>query len=184
MAILAAIMPLSGCWVGSMPALHPLYTDSDLTDDSRLRGTWDLKPAGESDTEKCSLALTFDPKKVDQLVCTDDGKVTRYEAHLVQLSGYEFLDLTTPDSGDWAIPVHLFAKIVSITPDEFQILFLGSDWLEEQLKITRFPRFERFGSAGDVLLTGDTPDLQQFVLTNVVNPEAFAKDPSIFERTK
>ena len=115
--------------------------------------------------------------------CTSqDGKEERFDVYLVQLSGFQFLDFTPRENDGWHVPIHEFAKIVSVAPIELQIQFFGSEWLDRQVAATRFPEYQRVNSGDNTVLTGSTRDLQQFVLTYVTQPEAFDAEATLLER--
>lgn len=91
LAILVGL--LVGC--GPVSSLNPLFTDSDLDFDPALLGLWT-----EKGPDPASLRFEQAGPKVYRVTSTEwDGNdglvnITAYEAHLVRLGGYRFLDVT------------------------------------------------------------------------------------------
>jgi len=184
---------MMGCWTISV---HPLYTDDDLVFEEALIGTWG-DPTGEdeetwqfekadndsyrlivrdTDTdhspddplEDCYARLDIDPRT--------DGA---FEAHLLKLDEYLFLDLypEEPEIGNevylsHVIPAHSFMKI-EIAGDTLKLAFFDTEWLEEsieegQLDIEYAERDDFY------VLTSSTNKLQKLIMENMdeVFPES------------
>ena len=191
-----ALFLVTGCIVTSV---NPLYTQKDLVFDPALVGTWS---EGEGkDT------WSFEPaggKKYKLLHTDEDGRIGTFEAHLLKLGKYQFLDLHLVDPGEkeeWQInqlaalalimrPGHLFLKVSQIEPT-LQWSALSEDWLNKLLeKDPKAIQHERiqFGSENTNdhrnVLTAGTKDLQKFVLKYADSEEAFGDKPSELKRTE
>jgi len=176
----AAMIPLAGC--GPLAALHPLYEDSNLvSSDPRFEGTWRMA----DDDAGCTLSFSFVRENSHRMTCTSNGQPTKSGIHLLQLGGYRFLDFSAEDTGDFQIPVHVFAKVVAVSADEIQFSVFGTDWLEDQIQTFGFTPFAIAGrSESDVVLTGSTQELQPFVLSYAADPRAFEKEPTVLRKVQ
>ncbi|MDI6784877.1 MAG: hypothetical protein QME64_12395, partial [bacterium] len=113
MLLLSFVLWISGCIVTS---LNPLYdSEKDLVFDPALVGMW-------SSDEKDTFSFIEDGKNRYACTITSDSIANNFEAHIVQLGKYRFLDLFPKDLGDgqkemnlyyWLhlIPAHSFSKI-------------------------------------------------------------------------
>lgn len=161
------------------PSLEPLYTAQDLVFDAGLAGTWTekggeatwvVKPSGENSYEVSSTA---------------EGEAHRYEARLLQLGSERFLDLTPKEKlgfkddffgGHW-VCTHTFYRIRR-EGDSVRVGGLDPDSLKPLVEAKRLPIAQLIN--GEVLLTGPTAALQEFV---VKHREAFV-DPVEYRRVK
>jgi hypothetical protein len=172
---------LAGC----IPSLQPLYTEKDLIFDPSLVGAW-------SDSKETWL-YEKDGEKAYRLTYTDaDGKKGEFQAHLLKLGDWKFLDLYPDEAGlksdnrnDFYnfhyVPVHTFFKISQISP-VLQMSVLKGEWLEELLKAD--PKAIRHEEVKDrVVLTASTKELQAFVLQHA-RTEAAWGDPSDLRRVE
>lgn len=72
---------------GCVPSLHQLYTDKDLTFEPRLLGAW---TTGE---DRWIFEKRSDEKSYDLTYIDKDGKKGKFQAHLVKLDKFLFLDI-------------------------------------------------------------------------------------------
>jgi hypothetical protein len=186
-----ALVLITGCIVTSV---NPLYTEKDLVFDPALVGAWS---EGEG---KDLWAFEKAGEKKYKLLHTDEkGRVGEFEAHLLKLDKYQFLDLHLVDPGEkeeWQInelaglaiiirPGHLFFKVSQIRPT-LQLSALHEDWLKTLLeKDPNAIQHERirFGT-NDYrnVLTAKTKSLQKFVLKYADSPEAYGVKPGELKR--
>ncbi len=167
----AFLLLIAGC----VRSLHPLYTEKDLVFDEKLLGTW-LKDGEGTDTWVFQKA----GENSYYLIETEKGAPARFEAHLVKLGSYYFLDLIPSEmdtKNDFYklhfVPVHTFSRIW-LEKDSFRFGMFDNDWLRdmiEQKKITI--GHERDEKA--LLLTAPTADLQKLVLQYADDPKAFPR---------
>ena len=186
-----ALLLVTGCIVTSV---NPLYTQKDLVFDPALVGAWS---EGEG-KDTWAFAKTGEQKY--KLLHTDEkGRTGTFEAHLLKLGKYQFLDLHLVDPGEkeeWQInelaalaiimrPGHLFFKVSQIQPT-LQLSALHDDWLQKLLeKDPKAIQHERiqFGTNNyRNILTADTKDLQKFVLKYAHSEEAFGDKPGELKR--
>jgi hypothetical protein len=186
-----ALLSLTGCIVTSV---NPLYTQKDLVFDPALigawsegegKGTWVFEKAGE--------------KKYKLLHTDEKGRTGEFEAHLLKLGKYQFLDLHLRDPGEkeeWQInelaavaiimrPGHLFLKVSQVEP-VLQVSPLSEDWLNKLLeKDSKAIQHEKiqFGSDARNVLTASTKELQKFVLKYAESTDAFGDTPGELKRT-
>jgi hypothetical protein len=178
-ATAAGLLSLCGC----VPSLHPLYTESDRTTESDLLGTWsqaDTKDIWEFESSSDeSYILTY----------TEKGVAAKFQANLVQLGDYLFLDLYPAEEADvrndlmklHLVPAHTFARL-NIKEDTLEIAMVDNDWLRG--KLTRKELSIPHQALVDgVVLTASTKELQAFVTKVAAIPEAFAK-PTILKRAE
>jgi hypothetical protein len=168
MAALGLVVLVAGC----VPSLHPLFTEDDLVYDPALVGTW-----AEEEGEDTWTFRKFGDN-VYNLIYTEEGVPARFDAHLVQLGEFLFLD-TYPGEPDikngfyliHLVPAHTFSR-VSIEENVLRYAMLDLDWLkkmisEKQVDITH----EQVD--GGILLTASTKELQEFFLRHGDDDKAF-----------
>ena len=169
-------------------SLQPVYTQLDLEADSRLNGMWSDK---EGD-------VTFSFEQA-----TENGKANEYklvvkekngeqeesgefEARVVRLGTYYFLDIYPQSSKEGSdfyrlhfTRAHTFARL-EINEDSIQLAFLSASWLEAKMdeKTVDTPCVK---VDDELLLTGTTEEVQEFVFSYASNDEAFA-NPVLLER--
>lgn len=174
---LTLVLFLTGCVVQS---IHGLYTENDLVFDPALIGTWTEKENPNPWT------LEKNGEKTYTLSYTENQVTAKFEAHLVRLGPYLFLDTYPTDAelknsvlAFHLMPSHLFTRIW-IEKDTLRYAALDYDWMKKQLeekKITLPNEIED----GSVILTASTKELQAFILKYAGDPEAFSK-PKILHR--
>ena len=171
--LLTLIITFSGCIVAS---LNPIYnSDKELVSDPAIVGTW-------GDSDKNTFTFIEDGKNKYECTITSDSIANNFEAHLVQLGKYRFIDLYPKDLDEkqnamnlyyrlHMIPVHSFSK-VWIKEDQLYVSVLNLDWMKKQIeqKKIKIPYHE---SDGVIVLTGPTKELQQFVLKYAADTVAF-----------
>lgn len=189
-----ALVLVTGCIVTSV---NPLYTEKDLVFDPALVGAW-----AEADGKNTWAFEKAGEKKYKLLHTDENGRTGEFEAHLLKLGKYQFLDLHLVDPGEkeeWQInelaavamimrPGHLFLKVSQVQPT-LQLSALHEDWLNKLLeKNPKAIRHERiqFGSDNSKdsrnVLTAETKDLQKFVLKYADSEEAFGDKPGELKR--
>ncbi|MDZ7345081.1 MAG: hypothetical protein ONA90_11280 [candidate division KSB1 bacterium] len=178
-AVSTMALLLAGCVV---PSLHPLFTEADLVFDPNLIGTWAKE--GEENT------WTFQKGggKAYDFIYTEKGTPAQFEAHLVRLDKFLFLD-TYPEEPDidndlyklHLIPAHHFFRIW-ITGDTLRLAALDPDWLKNMIDQKKVNiAHERVEDT--IVLTAPTKALQEFVLKYAEDAEAFS-DPTEIYRQK
>ncbi len=178
LAILAALVALSGCWVSS---INPLYDegtwdhahkDPDVVLDQSLIGFWSLTD------KKCTTVLVvalekdaYDMQSTEQGEGCDEDKSHR-RARLVKLGTHYFLDIEPlpDDVCDMCAAKHdiLLAKFdkttLSLTP-------MDSDWLKKSIETKRVKLATVTGDTDTI--TASTKDLKTFFRKFAENKEAF-----------
>lgn len=140
--VLTALLVLPGCWVTSINGLYEQesldnpHNDPDLVFDPSLIGSWSLTE------DKCTTLLTIAAK--DEIYdlqstgkgegCTDSDKPSRYQARLVKLDTYYFLDVSPmkDDVCNMCLAKHniFLAKFDKAT---LSLAPIDSDWLKKSL---------------------------------------------------
>jgi len=171
----------ASCFVTS---IHPLYTEKDLTFAPELLGTWktedeeDIYTFKQSGKDAYELIITgqeSSKKPIDSLGYDEAG---RYEAHLVKLGKFLFLDIypQVPEMEEYGvdihlIPVHSFYKIW-IEKDVIRLVSLDYDWLEEMVDKKKV-NIAHIRLEDRIILSAPTDELQKFVLRYAEDKEAF-----------
>ena len=162
------------------PSLYPLYTEEDQAFDPELVGTW-------VDDDGVVYTLQAESRSGYSLTVVEDGESAEFSAHLVQLSAHRFLDIY-PD-GDLPIdhgflkphlvPAHTFWRL-SLEGDTMRLVGLNMEWLEHELKNGAVSvTHSLWGDGNDlILLTAQTSELQEFLVAQAENAEAFSQDRS------
>lgn len=177
------LIPFLILLAGCVRSLHQLYTEKDLVFEEKLLGTW-TKDGENNDTwmfQKAGENSYF-------LIETEKGAPARFEAHLVKLGRYLFLDISPSEmdtKNDFYkfhhIPVHTFSRIW-LERNTFHLGMLDNDWLRDMIEQKKIDiRHEREEKA--ILLTAQTEDLQKLVVQYAEDPKAFP-NPARFTRPK
>lgn len=154
-------------------SLHPLYTDKDLVFEPALVGTW------ESEGGNLWIFLKSGEKSYE-LVYQEKETPAKFQAHLVKLGQYQFLDLY-PASLDLKndlqqahiLYTHTFFR-VWLEHDTLRLAILEHDWLKRMIDQKKISIKHEVVDKR-VILTAPTKDLQKFVLKYANDPEAFPK---------
>jgi len=177
---LAGLLVLPGCWVQS---IHGLYEegmskqDPDVVVDQRLTGSWSASEPGIGDENKCNAVVVITSKDdiyglrwPVQEGCSDAEK--NYEARLVRLDAYYFLDALAPQDAvcDTCIATHQIFR-VDFDRDGFSLTPIDSDWLNKSLA-ARSLTLATLPDDSDTV-TASTADLKNFC-------RKFAGDPTVF----
>jgi hypothetical protein len=185
---LAALLVLPGCWVTS---INPLYEDGflsskdpDVVFDQSLIGSWievgDKCPAPLTITAKDGVYDLQSTGKGEG--CSDSLSPSHYQARLVKLDAYYFLDVSpmADDVCDMCIARHniLLTKFdkttLSTTP-------IDSDWLKKSLA-TKTVTLATLADDTDTI-TASSKDLKAFCRKFVGNNEVFKPESmSSFKR--
>jgi hypothetical protein len=160
LALLASCVP---CW-------NPVYTDNDLIFDPALVGSW-----GSPSDEKERWSFSKAGAKQYKLKQTDgDGRRADFDARLVRLGDYKFLDLLVVEADErdtrlngWAafslVPTHLVLQVHEIGP-KLKISAMNPDWVKEWLEKNPKSVEHRKISDERYVIMASTKDLQKFIL--------------------
>lgn len=170
LAIAAAL--LTAC----LPSVNPYYRDQDIVFDPALLGEW--VEGGETWAFE-----RHDGDDAYSLTYSSGGERGEMIATLFTLGEHRFLDVIAaeydfPDD-QWEIVSaslfsgHLLFHIEAIEPN-LSMSLLDYDWLEEY--IDENPRALKHNIVGGerILLTGETRELQRFLLKNIGDGELFS----------
>jgi len=167
--LLGVAIFLTGC----VPSLHPLFTDKDLVFDQALVGTWVDEDGKSTWTFQQSGDNSY------ELVYTENEEAAKFQAHLLKLGGFLFLDIFPEESGmknglykGLLIPAHGFSRIW-IEGDSVRLAYLDSDWLKQMIDQKKVKIDHDFIDQG-IILTAQTKDLQKFALKYAEDVKAFS----------
>jgi hypothetical protein len=163
---------LAGCIVTSV---CPFYTEKDLVSEPALIGDW-LKDGKSGGNE----IWKFDPGEgLGYRFTLIEGQEARVmEAHAFKLQGQLFLEIASIDQDYHVIPAHYLLKVSQLTPT-LRMSALNPDWLKALLAKEPGAIRHHLVKTGDkpddvrIVLTADTPELQQFVLKYLKLPDAW-----------
>lgn len=175
---------------GCVPSLQPLYTDQDLITDSRIDGLW--LEGEDLVTGKAKSTWNF-LKTTDQqayeVICTQDGKSSRFNVHLVKLGDVLYMD-TYPQEMNLEsvneyykmhfIKGHIIAKISFDQKNVMRVATLNYNWLARQFKDGKLT-LSHEEVDNQIILTGSTLELQQFLKAH--GNEAFS-EPTVLRRKR
>jgi hypothetical protein len=178
MAALGLVVLVAGC----VPSLHPLFTEDNLVYDPALVGTW-----ADQEGENTWTFQKFGDN-VYNLIYTEEGVPARFDAHLVQLGEFLFLD-TYPGEPDikndfyliHLIPAHIFSRI-EMEGDTLRYAMLDLDWLRDMISEEKVSIGHEKVDGG-ILLTATTAELQEFFIKYADDDKAFS-DPTELRRKK
>ena len=158
-----------------VPSLYPLYTDEDLVFDPAVVGTWI-----EDDDDDATWTLEERSSGPGyRLTIVEDDESMRFDARLVQLGDYRFLDIyPEDDSPDDFLASHFVAAhtfwTLSVEDETMRLVGLDPDWLEDGLEDgTLQVAHSRWGHDRDDILLTTTSELQRFIVAYAEDAEAF-----------
>ena len=174
---------LGGCVVKSV---YPFFTAKDVVFDTALLGTW-----SENGTAEDKETWTFEKlgDKAYQATILSKSETNRFETHLFQLKNQKFLDLCAMERPDGHLPLHYVFKVQQVQPT-LKISVMGAKWLENLLeknpqaaRHVLVPKEPGATNSYDVILTGDTKELQELLLKYSNDTNAFS-EPTEWKRRK
>jgi len=175
--ILGAVVILCA---GCVPSLHPLYTDLDLRQNSKLPGIW----VNDDNTEVWEFSLAADSVSY-ALIYTDKNDAKHFEAHLLELDGIRYLDTYPSEeiNNDFykihLVPAHIFGKIEFLS-DSLRLSLIDPDWLKDMITKGDI-KIAHEQLDGGLVLTAPTGDLQRMIKAHAKDPKAFA-EPLVLHR--
>lgn len=175
----AVLCGLTGCIPTS---LNPLYTKQDLVFDPALLGVW----RGEGNSKETWAFEKAGDTEYKFVYTEDDGKIGRFEAHLLKLGNTRFLDFFPDEAGIeemnrsgfykvHLLRTHSFLKVTRIEPT-LQMAPLDLKWLREFLgKNPKAIRHHKIGEGDEtqIVLTDSTAELRKFVEDHLKTEGAF-----------
>ena len=166
--LLMATTVLAGCDEGQpVVSLHPLYDERTLTFEPMLVGSW--KQEEDTWTFKKSEGGLYRLLVEDK---SSDDKTIEFEAAVVQLAGFLFLDLCSTKSGETGAPAHAFFRL-RIADDSLSIAELDEKWIEKELVESQLAHIRAHGK---IVITAPTIDLQYFFRKHALDAGAFHED--------
>ncbi|HKQ40447.1 MAG TPA: hypothetical protein VJ063_20420 [Verrucomicrobiae bacterium] len=169
MRIWASAVLLLTIVTGCVPSLNPIYTDKDLIFDPALLGKWGSDDPHEKWVFEKSSEKSYKLKQTDA-----EGLTAEFDARLVRLGDYKFLDLTVTNIDERhfkmnglavfsMIPAHLVLKLHEIGP-KLKLSVIDAGWVNEWLE--KNPRSLDHHKLGDnrYVITASTKDLQKFIV--------------------
>ena len=170
---------LSGCFVGS---LQPLYNAADPVFDKNLLGVW-VSP-DERNTMIISRIPGAPQDRQYHLVYITEGSGSLYQATLVDIAKTRYLDVYSRDPSRRPdihyLPTHSLWK-VSLEGDSFKVIGMNEGWLKEQID-KKVPLFPAVKVEDDVVLTGNTSELQEFV--RGYSEQLFSEEATVWKRQR
>ena len=168
---------LTGCFVGS---LQPLYNPTDPVFDKNLLGVW--VSGDERNTMLISRISGSQQDKQYHLVYITEGAGSVYQATLVDIAKTRYLDVYSRDPSRRPdihyLPTHSIWKI-SFEGDTLKVTGMSEAWLKEQIE-KRIPQFPAQRVDDDVVLTGNTNELQEFV--RGYSDQLFAEEATVWKK--
>ena len=184
LAILVVVSLIAGC----VQSLHPLFTEKDLVFNAALVGSWVDKEGKDTWTfeksTKDSYAVIHHQLEFEGYIGSKEipGATSRFQAHLVKLGQFLFLDLF-PEKPETIvrndlhnfqlIPVHTFWR-VWFDGDVFRTAILDNGWLKKMLDEKKI-NIVHDRVDNQIILTAPTKELQTLVLKYAEDDKAFPK---------
>jgi hypothetical protein len=166
----AAAAVLSGCIVTSV---CPFYTQNDLVFEPGIVGNWiNLKSDGEVWKFDRSSDLAY------RFTQIEENKATVMEAHAFKLQGQLLLEIASMERDTHVIPPRYLLKVRQLAPT-LQLSELNHEWLKDLLADKPARLHHCLVQNGDkpenrrVVLTGDTAELQAFVIAHLKDGAAW-----------
>lgn len=167
--LLGVAIFLTGC----VPSLHPLFTEKDLVFEPALVGTW------VDEDGKSTWTFQKSGENAYELVYTENEEAAKFQAHLVKLGDFLFLDIFPEESEmknglykGLLITAHGFSRIW-IEGDSVKLAYLDPDWLKDMIDKKKIKIGHDFIDQG-IILTEQTNELQNFALKYAEDVKAFS----------
>ena len=177
--------------IGWMASLNPIYNYDDIIYDPALIGTWEIGGWFMPDT--CEVAPYDETGKAYLITCFNGSdNVGEFEAHLVKVGDYMFLDAFpypkyTDEydmAQDLAVYTHFYILVDQIEPDIIVRIMDETwlrNWLQENPESLKHDILyaqdvepgQRYFS-GPLLLTASTEDLQAFMVEHIDTEGAYS----------
>ena len=176
---LALVLLGFGCLV---PSIYPFYDDDTLVIAPEILGVW-ISADGSNDKE--TWEFRKNGEKGYSFIFTDEsGQGGKFDAHVLQLGDYRFLDLF-PDEETvegkiidlylvHQVPVHTLFRLWFVD-GMLHLAPFDLEWIEDGVRETKI-RIAHVWSADRIVLTAETPELQRLITEHV--QEAFS-DPDV-----
>lgn len=160
-------------FTGCVPSLHPLFTDKDLVFDPALVGTW------VDEDGKSTWTFQKSGENAYELVYTENEEPAKFQAHLLKLGDFLFLDIFPEESEmknglykGLLIPAHGFSRIW-IEGDSVRLAYLDPDWLKGMIDKKKI-KIDYDLIDQTIILTAQTNELQNFALKYAEDNKAFS----------
>ncbi len=159
--------------VGCVPSIHPLFTEKELIYDSTLEGNWVNK-----DGKTSWVLLKSKEGNYYDVICIEDGVPAKFEAHLVKVGEFTFIDLYPKEieSKNTYLNIHLMAihTFVKIQKKEdiLEYSALDPEWLKKMINEKKIKIAHERVNDG-IILTASPAELQKFVLKYAKDDKAF-----------
>ncbi|KAF0209935.1 MAG: hypothetical protein FD167_5418, partial [bacterium] len=174
--LITLFLCLSSCYIKS---LNPIFTEKDLIFEPELIGEW----IGEDEESEAPwLFQKASNKGYDLILPVSQKSNTEFEANLVKIGDFTFLDLypKEPKKADFRndfykehfIAVHSFC-LVSLTSNELELAFLDISWFKEKFGEEKI-NISHIVVKNNLILTTSTEDLQKLLLEYAAIKEAFS----------
>lgn len=157
------LLMLTGCVI----SVHPVYTDSDLIADPAFVGTF------VQEDGKATWQMTAGEGKSYRLLHTDEnGNKSRLVAHVANVNGVKFLDLTLDpaelNTGEFAkmhaLPIHSIYRVDEVGA-KVTLGGIDFEWLKRTLSEAS-PPIASTAIGESRLITAPTDHLQKFLVEN------------------
>ncbi len=171
LAVVALAVVAAECMIPWVQSLYPLAPESDSVFEQSLVGTW-IQKGGDTWTFQRSGDRGYD------LVVTEKGSPAKFDAHLVRLGEFLFLDTAPGDSGITNLfyilhlaPTHTISR-TWLRGDILLLAPLADEWLKEMMDQSRV-NISNVRVHDHIILTATTEELRKFVVEHADNPQAF-----------
>lgn len=166
-------------------SLHPLYTDDVIVYNRALEGQWVQGDVEDGDGEYLIWEFSRS-KKGYKLLRHNQQDTLVYHAVLVKLGEHHFMDFyrEIPDNCQDDItnflPTHNFLK-VQFEGDTFRLEYFDHDYLKRLFKERKI-RIKHEKVNGNIVLTADSKELQQFMIKYAEDKRAFSETYEVLEK--
>ena len=171
LAVVILAVAAAACMLPWVQSLHPLALESDSVFEQALVGTW-VQKGGDTWTFQRSGDRGYD------LVVTEKGSPAKFDAQLVRLGEFLFLDTAPGDPGITNLfyllhfaPTHTISR-AWLRGDVLLLAPLADEWLKEMLDQRRVT-IANARVHDHIILTATTDELQKFAVDYADDPDAF-----------
>jgi hypothetical protein len=192
---------LSSC----LTTLHPIFTEKDLTYDSRLIGVWNVEREGNIERVIITNLATensvelpgniSDIKEKGYLVSyqhEDSRNPERYIAFLARIGKYLYFDYYPAYKKEdqkideffeaHFVKMHTSYRVEILNDGSFELSQLDGSYVNSLIDQKKIRINHETGADDNIVITASTSELQQYLIKYSDEPEAYDSKKTIFKK--
>ena len=181
--LLGVCILFQGCYL----TLNPIYTDKELVYREELLGMW-----ADKDNGHIWIFTKNDKKDGYELLYKEDEIANNFDAYLVKIGKYEYLDLYPSDtdlinlnemSKMMLVRGHFFFR-VTVEKDSFKVLDYDVKWVEKKLVSKEIQLQNYIDKDHFYIFSDSTESIQKAIISLEDKKEAFETSEQVYIKQK